>query len=101
MACDDSGKIFLIDGMNFRILEINRNGEFSEFAPTEGLTLPRRIRLTAPQGEREEAIESFDMILDYGELIVNRPVDPSLFSFTPPPWARIVDIEKGGGLFTP
>jgi len=68
-------------------------GEFSEFEQADGLTLPRRIRLTGPEAGRGET--GFEMIFKYGDLIVNRPVEPALFSFAPPPWATIVDIDEG------
>ena len=80
--------------------KLELRGEFSEFERADGFTLPRRIRLSGPEaggGDRAD----FEMNIKYGELTVNGPVDSALFSFTPPPWATIVDIDESGveGLF--
>ena len=72
-------------------------GEFSDFERAGGLTLPKRLRLSGPEAGRGGARAGFEMNIKYSELTVNGPVDPALFTFTPPPWATIVDIDESGG----
>ena len=77
--------------------KLELRGEFSEFERTGGITLPMRIRLSGPEAGGGGGRAGFEMNIKYGELTLNGQVDPALFSFTPPPWATIVDIDESGG----
>ena len=69
-------------------------GEFSELEQAGGLTLPKRVRLTAQEAPGDALPGEVELLFEYAEVTVNRPVDATLFTFTPPPSAKIVDLEK-------
>ncbi|MGH7858997.1 MAG: LolA family protein [Candidatus Binatia bacterium] len=76
-----------------RTEEVTRDGErryltaYYDYREVDGIAVPHGIELDVP---REDAVVS----LRYSEVTLNVPAKQSLFSFEPPPGAKVVDLDR-------